>query len=129
MAFVFVVRQRNYCETNFNPTIEVIRVTIKNNLQKSAGSLKNIMPTIAVPTAPIPVHTAYAVPIGKVCVALYNNNMLSVRLIKKPITHIVDIIPLVIFALPRQVVKPISNRPAIISIIQFIIKLFDCCFK
>ncbi len=35
----------------------MISVEIKNNLQKLAGSLKNSMPTITVPTAPIPVHT------------------------------------------------------------------------
>ena len=48
-----------YCaDTNFNPTIEPIRRKIKNTLQKSEGSLKRAIPTIAVPTAPMPVQTA-----------------------------------------------------------------------
>jgi hypothetical protein len=38
--------------------MEQIRVVIKNNLQKSAGSLKINKPTKTVPTAPMPVHTA-----------------------------------------------------------------------
>ncbi len=38
--------------------------------QKVAGSLNMKIPTSTVPTAPIPVHTAYAVPIGSVSVAL-----------------------------------------------------------
>lgn len=51
-------------ETAFRPTIETISVKIKNILQNSAGSLKKKIPISAVPTAPIPVHTAYAVPSG-----------------------------------------------------------------
>ena len=35
-----------------------ISVMMKNKRQKVAGSLKNMMPTSTVPTAPIPVHTA-----------------------------------------------------------------------
>ncbi len=63
---------RTQCEeTIFNPTIEAINVAIKNSLQKSAGSLKKRIPMITAPTAPMPVHTAYAVPMGKVCVARY----------------------------------------------------------
>lgn len=49
---------RTYWETTFNPTIEAIKVEIKNTLQKSAGSLKIKIPTKTVPTAPIPVQTA-----------------------------------------------------------------------
>jgi len=45
--------------------MDAIKVVKKTNRQKSAGSLKKIIPTITVPTAPMPVHTAYAVPIGK----------------------------------------------------------------
>ena len=39
---------------------------MKNNLKKSLDSLKRYIPSIAVPTAPIPVQTAYADPTGKV---------------------------------------------------------------
>lgn len=48
----------NQVETNFNPTMDAINVPIKNSLKNSAGSLKKTIPMIAVPTAPIPVHTA-----------------------------------------------------------------------
>jgi hypothetical protein len=60
----------DYSETNFKPTMEIIRVLRKKIRQKLAGSLKINIPSNTVPTAPIPVHTAYAVPIGNVCVAL-----------------------------------------------------------
>ena len=50
--------------------MDAINVPIKNNRKNSAGSLKKTIPMIAVPTAPIPVHTAYAVPSGKLCDAL-----------------------------------------------------------
>lgn len=45
-------------DTTFNPTIEAINVVIKKRRQKSAGSLKKMIPTSTVPTAPMPVHTA-----------------------------------------------------------------------
>ena len=60
----------DYSETNFKPTMEIIRVLRKKIRQKLAGSLKIKIPSRTVPTAPIPVHTAYAVPIGSVWVAL-----------------------------------------------------------
>lgn len=100
--------------------MDPIRVTIKNNLQKLSGSLKNRIPTITVPTAPIPVHTAYAVPIGKVCVAFIKSNILMVKAIKNPAYHPYMVIPDVAFALPKQKANVTSNNPAIISIIQFI---------
>lgn len=48
----------DYSETNFKPTIEIIRVLRKKIRQKLAGSLKINIPSNTVPTAPIPVHTA-----------------------------------------------------------------------
>ena len=60
----------DYSETNFKPTMEIIRVLRKKIRQKLAGSLKINIPSNTVPTAPIPVQTAYAVPIGSVWVAL-----------------------------------------------------------
>jgi hypothetical protein len=44
--------------------MDAINVVIKNNRQKVAGSLKIKIPIKTVPTAPIPVQTAYQVPIG-----------------------------------------------------------------
>jgi hypothetical protein len=46
--------------------------------------------------------------------------MLIERLIKKPVIHMVAVEPVVSFALPKQLAKPTSKRPAIIRSIQFI---------
>lgn len=100
--------------------MEAIRVKMKNILQKSVGSLNKIIPMITVPTAPIPVHTAYAVPIGNDNVARYNKNMLMERQTKKPVIHQADVDPVVSLAFPKQVAKPISKKPAMIKRIQFI---------
>jgi len=78
------------------------------------------MPTNTVPTAPTPVHTAYAVPMGNVCVALYNKNILAERQTKKPPIQSVAVLPVVIFALPKHDANPTSKRPAMINNIQFI---------
>lgn len=64
--------------------MEPMSVTMKNTRQKVAGSPNSHMPTIAVPTAPMPVHTAYAVPMGKVCVAFTSSAMLAIRATRKP---------------------------------------------
>lgn len=40
-----------------SPIIERMSVVMKNMRQNVAGSLKNTMPTMTAPTAPIPVHT------------------------------------------------------------------------
>lgn len=98
----------------------MIRVVRKNSRQKCTGSLNIQIPSNAVPTAPIPVHTAYAVPIGRVWVALYRRAILMAREARKPISHQVAVVPVENFALPRQNAKPTSNNPAIIRISQFI---------
>lgn len=103
---------------------EPIRVTIKKTLQKLTGSLKKKIPVKTVPTAPIPVHTAYAVPIGKVWVALISRSMLTVKEIKKPANQKYMAVPLVSFTFPRHDAKATSNNPAIIKIIQFIFLIF-----
>ena len=96
--------------------MEPISVLIKNRRQNSDGSLKNRIPMMAVPTAPIPVHTAYAVPIGIVCMALFRRKKLKEIQIKKPILQ-----PMCLKLLEnlRQVVNPTSKMPARISISQF----------
>ena len=104
--------------------IEQISVVIKKSLQKSAGSLKIMIPTNTVPTAPTPVQTAYAVPMGKVCVARYNRYMLIDRHTKKPTIHQEAVDPDVSFALPRHAAKPTSKNPAMINSIQFMISDF-----
>ena len=99
----------------------MISVEIKNNLQKLAGSLKNSIPTITVPTAPIPVHTGYAVPIGIVCADFANSVMLSVMQARTPMPHRHHGVHDNPFILPRQNAKPVSKHPAIIRRFQFIV--------
>lgn len=94
---------------------------MKNNRRNVAGSLKTKMPNNTVPAAPMPVHTAYAVPMGKVCVALINNTMLKTKATRKPPYHNIISVPVDVFALPRQNAKTVSNIPAIIKMIQFIL--------
>ena len=100
----------------------MIKVEIKRILQKVAGSLKITIPIIADPTAPIPVHTAYAVPMGSVCVAFSNKPMLMINAIKKPRYQKYTILPVAVLALPRHAANAISNKPPIINRIQFMNK-------
>ena len=51
------------------------------------GSLKTNIPIKTVPTAPIPVQMAYAVPKGKVCTALASKAILNTVDAKKPLPH------------------------------------------
>ena len=88
---------------------------MKNILAKEDGSSKKSIPVITVPTAPIPVHTAYPVPKGITCVALLSNNKLSVMQIKKPTLHFKSV---KFWDNLRQVVNPTSNKPAHTSMIQ-----------
>ena len=75
---------------------------VKNNIRKKvAGSLKTNMPTKTVPTAPMPVQTAYAVPMGRVCVAFTKSIILIAKAIKKPIYHKYISLPVDSFALPK----------------------------
>ena len=96
-------------------------VVIKNNRQNSAGSLKTNIPTSTVPTAPTPVQTAYAVPIGNVWVALYSRNMLIERQTTNPAHHNVEVSPADSFAFPKHVANPTSKSPAIMRMIQFMV--------
>ena len=52
-----------------------------------AGSLKTNIPIKTVPTAPIPVQMAYAVPKGKVCTALASKAILNTVEAKKPLPY------------------------------------------
>lgn len=105
--------------------IEPINVVMKSIRKKVAGSLNTNIPTSTVPTAPIPVHTAYAVPIGNVCVAFTNSIILMASVTKKPTYHMYISLPVVSFALPKQKAKATSKRPAIINSAQFIMQIFS----
>ena len=95
-------------------------MNVKNSRQNEAGSLKIIMPIITVPTAPMPVHTGYAVPSGIVFVALVRRIMLRMQRIAKAVYQNIDLFPVERLPLPRQNAKPVSHSPAIIRINQFI---------
>src|SRR5687767_9502533 len=100
--------------------IEPINVAKKNNRQKVTGSLNTRIPNSAVPTPPIPVQTAYAVPIGKLCVAFTKRSMLMINAAKKPPYHQNTPLPADSLAFPKQNAKATSNKPAIINTIQLI---------
>ena len=104
--------------------IERIKVVMKKIRQKVAGSLKKRMPTITAPTAPIPVHTGYTVPIGNRSAALAIRNILIERAAKNPIHH-TSSWPAAVFVLPRQKVKATSMHPAKIRINQ--LSIIICC--
>lgn len=75
---------------------------------------------MTIPNAPIPVHTAYDVPTGSVLVTVYNRYMLVKRQMRNALNHNVAVVPVVSRTLPMHVAKPISNNPAMMSMIQFI---------
>ena len=99
--------------------IEAIRVVMKNSRQKLTGSLKKKMPINTVPTAPIPVQTVYAVPIGSVCVAFTSSVMLMVRQTRNMAYQKSAALPESVFAFARQEANATSNKPAMIRMIQF----------
>ena len=99
--------------------IETISVVRKNNLQNVAGSRKINIPTSTAPTAPMPVHTQYAVPSEMVSVAFASKTALRTYSIPKAVIQLHQSLEAP-FALPKQYVKPTSHRPATIRIIQFI---------
>ena len=63
-------------ETNLSPTIPDTMRSKQIILMMSRDSPNRIIPNIATPTAPMPVHTAYAVPTGIVFMATDNNQKL-----------------------------------------------------
>lgn len=82
--------------------IDEISAKMKNKRQNVTGSWKTRIPTKTVPTAPIPVHTAYAVPIGRLCVAFANNPILITVNTRNPTIQPHQARPSTDFARPRQ---------------------------
>lgn len=105
----------------FSPMIDIISVVMKNSRNVVVGSLKKIMPTSAVPTAPMLVHTGYAVPLGSVSVSFASSAILSSDMTMKPPVHSHHSVPAAFLALPSQKVKSISHSTAIICVIQFFV--------
>ena len=62
----FIIYSSFQYDTTFNPIKEAMSVNRKKSRMGVAGSLKMNIPIKTVPTAPIPVQMAYAVPKGKV---------------------------------------------------------------
>lgn len=62
-------------------------VNRKKSRMEVAGSLNTNIPIKTVPTAPMPVQMAYAVPKGKVCTALASKAILNTVEAKKPLPH------------------------------------------
>ena len=79
------------------------------------------MPSSTVPTAPIPVHTGYAVPSGNVWIALASRPILKNVNTRKPPIHNHHSSPVTVRARPKQKVNPTSHSPARIRIIQFML--------
>lgn len=67
-----------------------------------AGSWKNNIPAMTVPAAPMPVHTAYAVPTGMFCVAFASNPILAIVNKRNPEIQHHHEIPSADLARPRQ---------------------------
>jgi hypothetical protein len=81
------------------------------------GSLKKIIPRIAVPAAPIPVQTAYAVPIGRTFSDQANKEKLPEAKIKNPMLGQILVKLLESLSI---VAKPTSSNPAVITANQAI---------
>lgn len=89
-------------------------------LVNETGSLKKIIPKIVVPAAPIPVQTAYAVPIGKVFNDQANSEKLPDAKTKNPMLGQIFVKLLESLSI---VAKPTSSIPAVITAIQAIYSL------
>ena len=100
--------------------IERIWVVIKNMRRNVAGSLKKTIPIITAPTASMPVHTGYTVPIGIVLAARAIRYILKASEARNPPHHQYCATPDTVFVFPRQNVNATSISPANIRIIQFI---------
>jgi len=86
------------------------------------GSLKTIIPKIAVPAAPIPVQTAYAVPIGKTLSDQASKEKLPDANTKNPILGQIFV---KLFESLSIVAKPTSSSPAVITAIHAIFKFYQ----
>ncbi len=84
---------------------------------KDTGSLKMTIPKIAVPAAPIPVQTAYAVPIGRTFKDHASKEKLPEAKTKNPILGHTFV---KLFESLSIVAKPTSSNPAVITAIHAI---------
>ncbi len=85
--------------------------------EKETGSLKMIIPKMAVPAAPMPVQTAYAVPTGNTFSDQAKREKLPDAITKNPI---LGQILVKLFESLSIVAKPTSSNPAVITAIHAI---------
>jgi hypothetical protein len=85
------------------------------------GSLKIIIPRIAVPAAPIPVQTAYAVPIGRTLSDHASKEKLPDAKTKNPMLGQIFV---KLFESLSIVAKPTSRSPAVMTAIHAIFYSF-----
>ena len=96
-------------EVSFNPTMPAT-ISVRHRMRTgSAGSLYRIIPTMMEPVAPIPVHTAYAVPNGSERNARAINPKLSAIATSVATAGQKRVRPLEYFSPSAH---PISSRPA-----------------
>ena len=129
------IKPRHYASppcpsASFSPTIPTSSSVRKNNFPTPALFTKYKNPTIAVPSAPIPVKIAYAVPIGISSMAFANKKKLTTMKISviiegkktvkpcasfSPIAQIISVIPAMSQVNPRHIKFPSKMRISIPS--------------
>jgi hypothetical protein len=91
-------------------------------LDNETGSLKMAIPKMAVPAAPIPVQTAYAVPIGKTLSDQASNEKLPEAKTRNPMLGQTFV---KLFESLSIVANPTSSNPAVITAIQAMKKIYQ----
>jgi hypothetical protein len=97
----------------------MIRATQASRLS-DADSPKPKIPRMTVPTAPIPVHTAWAVPTGRVRIAVASKKKLRAMVIREKTEGQRRVKPSEYL---RPMAHPTSSRSAMMSRIQFMVRL------
>lgn len=109
-------RQRSrYLPNSFSPRIPVTISPRQASLLKDADSPKSTIPNATVPTEPMPVHTAYAVPSGRLRVATPTRPRLSTIMRTVAIDGQSRVNPSEYFS---PIENPVSNTPATTRIDQ-----------
>jgi hypothetical protein len=101
----------------FNRTTPAMMKAIAVIRAIETGSLKIIIPKIAVPAAPIPVQTAYAVPIGRTFSDQASREKLPDAKTKNPMLGHIFV---KLFESLSIVAKPTSRSPAVMTAIHAI---------
>src|SRR4051794_40431206 len=100
---------------NFRPITPATTRPRQASLLKAADSPNSTIPSATVPTEPIPVHTAYAVPSGRLRVATPTRPRLNTIMIAVATDGHKRVNPSEYFS---PIENPVSNTPAITRIAQ-----------